>query len=874
MANLRFDRFVILPRWKPAAVTFVWLLLAGWVLPPPASAADTNGGLRLVAVSGGREFDAFQVHGRVITAATPEGLVPLEGRVEWRIEGDLGANSDRIDFQPHYQLQRRAMAFLPEEPGQRFQAVVDGPGNLGKSPRAFDPDQLESAVMVAVWLVEQRPVKVLAVGLPDAAEQKGRSLAAIWMTLRDAETAGAPVLLVWSKGRFLPATPSFSNPGAQRALAAMFLGSDGDLAREIDQPGIAEATGMGGITLLHAAAGGGFERAQALLLEHGGRRDVQDNASATPLVRAMQLGRKATATRLIDAGALKSGPDVGAVEVLADLYAQTGTTDLAVGLANSFQGWGRWKLALPTLAEVAARTGDLEALRLLVAKGAGGLLPRVSPATFLHRVAQDDSATVEFLLANKYNARADQQGTTGLHVAARFDAGGSAALLLRAGARSGSVDRGNSTPLMIAAREGSLTVARQLLAARADVRTSDAEGRTALHRAVLAGDVEMVRLLVAAKARLADRDQQGRTPLALALVRHDRTMVETLVAAGARLARADADDEAAIEGVITLDRPDLVAQLRTAGWSPDTLLPGGWPAATVAGLHGASRLAALLPAGRPAPVIVPAGAPLEQAPRLLHWEPVSGGSTGGRPRQFLVQAVIDAEGRVRFPRLAEPADDAEAARVVATVMDWRFAPAIRAGKPVNLEVRLPLSLQPIAAGVLEPDEVDRPAAYQSDEPRASPTTVGLESTFQVERRIDQYGNARYSLWNTPTDEFMDAVASLDCLVSVIVEVDGSAGPVFVPGFYLGQSKQIDLAAAGFRFLPALRDGRPVRSRLTLRLVRPTSPLSSAPLEFIDANIGRNQERVQELVRQAPADAAAAQNAQLIQQIQQQFGQGR
>jgi ankyrin repeat protein len=854
-----------------------WALLAGWILGASVVAAENPAGeLRLVAVREGREFDAFQVRGRQIFAATPGGLMSLDGRVEWRIEGDLAANADRIDFQPHYRIHRRALAFLPEESGQRFQAVIDGPGNLDKSVQRFDPAQLESALAVVAWVVDRRVVRVMTAGLPDGVEPKGRSLASIWISLRDEDVRGAPVVMVWSKGRFLAAAPSFADLSARQALVAMFLGSDADFSREIEKPGVAQAPALGGVTLLHVAAGGGFERAQELLLARGARSDSLDAARATPLVRAMQLGRKVTAADLIRRGALQGGPDADAAQVLADLYAQTGSTDLPQELLDAFQGWSKWKLLLPTLAEVAARTGEINVLQRIAAQGAGNLLAKVSPATFLHRVREGDIATVELLLANKYNVRSGSLGSTALHAAARADGAAMAALLLRAGARSGSVDAGKNTPLMLAARMGSVATARELLSARADPGLAGAGGGTALHFAVAAGDVEMVQLLLGAKARLAARDEAGRTPLALALGRQDGRLVEALAGAGGKLTREDTDDESAIEGAIALDRPDLLAQLRSAGWSPAALFRGGWSAWALARLYGADRtLAALGPETglrSTEPEILNASA-ADRPPRLVFSPPVPGGRSPVLPRQFQLRAVVDAEGTLRFPRLAEPVVDTDAVRVVAAVMDWRFEPASKAGKPVNMAVQFPLTLSPAMPGVLERDEVDRPSLLAQEQSFGSATTVALEAVFPVQGRMDQYGQVRYTLWNTPLGEFMDAVVALDRTVSVVVESDGSVGAVYAPGYRLGRSEQIDDIVAQFRFSPAVRNGRPVRSRVTLRLVRDVSSFASAPLGFIDPVVSRAQERGERLLIEGVLNQQAQQAAQMVEAIQQRGGSG-
>ncbi|MFO0071616.1 MAG: ankyrin repeat domain-containing protein, partial [Gemmatimonas sp.] len=128
---------------------------------------------------------------------------------------------------------------------------------------------------------------------------------------------------------------------------------------------------------------------------------------------------------------------------------------LAAGVARATN-------ASPAVAE-AARQGDLERVRALVAQRNDVNIPLGDGMTALHWAAERGDAAM-------------------------------AHLLLKAGAKVTPVTRnGAYTPLHVAARAGSGAVVQALLAAGADPTIMTATGATALHLAAQAGDVVAVK---------------------------------------------------------------------------------------------------------------------------------------------------------------------------------------------------------------------------------------------------------------------------------------------------------------------------------------------------------------------------------------------
>lgn len=159
--------------------------------------------------------------------------------------------------------------------------------------------------------------------------------------------------------------------------------------------------------------------------------------------------------------------------------------------------------ASPVVAE-AARSGDLERVRALLAQRNDVNIPLGDGMTALHWAAE----------------RGDAAMTTAL---------------LKAGAKVTPTTRnGGYTPLHIAARSGNGAVVQALLAAGADHTVLTSTGVTALHLAAQAGDVASVNALLAKKANVNARETTwGQTPLMFAASADRPGAVAALLKAGA-----------------------------------------------------------------------------------------------------------------------------------------------------------------------------------------------------------------------------------------------------------------------------------------------------------------------------------------------------
>lgn len=149
-----------------------------------------------------------------------------------------------------------------------------------------------------------------------------------------------------------------------------------------------------------------------------------------------------------------------------------------------------------------------------------------------------DTQAVRLLLAQKVDVNQPQgDGTTALHWAAYNDDAEMAEALIRAGASVHMVTRdGALTPLMIAATNGSASVVRVLLTAGADPRTRTTDGATALMTAAASGSVEAVKLLLDRGAEVDAKDTaQGETALMFAAAANRGPVVSLLLARGANV---------------------------------------------------------------------------------------------------------------------------------------------------------------------------------------------------------------------------------------------------------------------------------------------------------------------------------------------------
>ena len=198
-----------------------------------------------------------------------------------------------------------------------------------------------------------------------------------------------------------------------------------------------------------------------------------------------------------------------------------------------------------------------------------------------------DVEQVRALLARA--ARADQpapDGTTALHWAAHRDDLATARLLLHAGARAGAANRYGATPLLVAATSGSAEMLELLLAAGADPNASLPEGETPLMRAARAGRVGAVRALLRRGAEVDAAERwRGQTALMWAAIEGNAAVVRDLAAAGADVRARSAGGFTPLLFAVRHDRPAALRALADAGADVNDALPDGMSALCVATLN-------------------------------------------------------------------------------------------------------------------------------------------------------------------------------------------------------------------------------------------------------------------------------------------------
>ena len=172
-----------------------------------------------------------------------------------------------------------------------------------------------------------------------------------------------------------------------------------------------------------------------------------------------------------------------------------------------------------------------------------------------------DIAAVRALLADGADVNAAQgDGMTALHWAAERGHAELAEMLLYAGAVVEPVTRiGGYTPLHIAARTGSGSVALLLLDAGADpAATASGTGTTPLHLAAAAGSAPLLTALIERGADPnAREDGWGQTPLMFAASANRADAIRALLAAG-----ADPDITSRVEDLQVLSELDRIAGRR------------------------------------------------------------------------------------------------------------------------------------------------------------------------------------------------------------------------------------------------------------------------------------------------------------------------
>jgi uncharacterized protein len=129
-------------------------------------------------------------------------------------------------------------------------------------------------------------------------------------------------------------------------------------------------------------------------------------------------------------------------------------------------------------------------------------------------------------------------------------------------------DENGRTGLQIAAINGNLQIAAILIKADAHLDVKDRLGNTALHYAADRNQVEMAQLLLDVGAAVDPENRNGMTPLMIAASRGNAAIVQALLGKGASARKTDFTGRDALSWAADSHRPAVVQMLQRAAAKP------------------------------------------------------------------------------------------------------------------------------------------------------------------------------------------------------------------------------------------------------------------------------------------------------------------
>ena len=136
--------------------------------------------------------------------------------------------------------------------------------------------------------------------------------------------------------------------------------------------------------------------------------------------------------------------------------------------------------------------------------------------------------------------------------------------LVGSGNSPNEVDENGRTGLQIAATNGNLQIAAILIKASVQLDTKDKLGNTALHYATDRNQIDMAQLLLDVGAAVDPDNKNGMTPLMLAASRGNIVIVQALLAKGANPRKTDFTGRDAVGWAADSRRPAVVQALQRA----------------------------------------------------------------------------------------------------------------------------------------------------------------------------------------------------------------------------------------------------------------------------------------------------------------------
>lgn len=357
-----------------------------------------------------------------------------------------------------------------------------------------------------------------------------------------------------------------------------------------------------------------------------------------------------------------------------------------------------------------------------------------------------------------------------------------------------AIDENKETALLAAAAGNHATVMRLLLDAGATTGIAPGTTQSALHVAAGHSALAAIKLLLKRKADPNLPDEWLLKPLDHALLASAGDAARLLIEHGARFSPTAPSAPTMIECAIIHDLADPLEDALAAGWPAGSALAGVWPAARVAQLHGATSCLERL---APPPASGIAAIPVIDADELDRPLQVQSSPDPKDPRhpaeffpahEVVLRCVVDAAGRVLFPRVVHADDCRLIPAAVRAAWARRFEPPLRAGHPVAVMTELSIRFH------------------------ASPERVFAEHDGIRNATLRRIPSA-HKPTHLRTRDFSDILIS--------VTIDSSGYPV-VLAFEDPPPSSPDLRASALlavtraRFNPARLDGLPVPERQTVR----------------------------------------------------------